>query len=60
MTQFVGIREAANITGLSQYFIRNGCRAGTLPYILCGNRYKVNLPALQEQMNEASRTQEGA
>ncbi len=55
--QFVGIREAANMTGLSMYYLRNGCRAGTLPCIMCGNRYKVNLPALLEQMNRESSSQ---
>lgn len=54
---FVGIKEAATRTGLSMYYLRNGCRAGTLPYIMCGNRYKLNLPALMEQMERESAAQ---
>ena len=53
---FVSIREASNLTGLSQFYLRSGCRNGTLPYVMCGNRYKINLPALVEQMAKESAT----
>lgn len=49
-TPFVGLEEAASITGLSQYFLRQGCRSGTVPHIRCGTSYKVNLPKLLDQL----------
>lgn len=45
MKLFVKIREAAEITGLSQYFIRRGCRDGTIPCITSGSTFYVNMQA---------------
>ena len=60
-TPFQTIPEAARSTGLSQYFIRNGCRAGTVPHIVVHGpkgkspgKYMVNVPLLLEQLNAAS------
>jgi hypothetical protein len=47
---FLGLKEAAEVTGLSVYYLRNGCRAGTIPHILAGNEYRVNIAALLDQM----------
>ena len=47
---FLGLQEAAEVTGLSVYYLRNGCRAGTIPHILAGNEYRVNIAALLDQM----------
>lgn len=49
-TPFVGLEDAANITGLSQYYLRQGCKAGTMPHIRCGTSYKINLPKLLDQL----------
>lgn len=49
-TPFVSLEEAATITGLSQYYLRQGCRNGTTPHIRCGTSYKVNLPMLLDQL----------
>lgn len=49
--RFASIKEASRITGLSQYFIRAGCRAGTIPHIMCGNRYKVDLQRMQDHLD---------
>lgn len=47
---FLGLKEAAEVTGLSVYFLRNGCRAGTIPHVLAGNEYRVNMSGLFEQL----------
>lgn len=48
---FQKITEAARITGLSTYFLRNGCKDGSVPHILSGTTYYVNVPRLLEQLN---------
>ena len=40
------IKEACRITGLSQHFLREGCKAGTVPHVMAGRTYLVNVPAL--------------
>lgn len=55
MKEFVKIREAASITGLSQHFIRRGCQNGSLPHIMSGATYYVNIRALLEQLDKQSR-----
>lgn len=52
---FQSIRETCAITGLSQLFIRNGCKAGTIPHIKVGNDYRVNIPLFREQLDQQSR-----
>lgn len=52
--KFVKIKEACAITGLSSYYIRNACRAGTIPCIMCGTTYMVNLPLLLRQLDAES------
>ena len=49
-TPFQLIRDAANTTGLSQYYLRAGCKAGTVPHIKSGVRYLINVPALLQQL----------
>ena len=51
--RFVSIKTASQITGLSQYYIRNGCRAGTIPHIMSGNRYKVDLQRFAETISSS-------
>jgi len=46
MTPFQKISEASKTTGLSQYFLRQGCRDGSIPHIKSGTVYLVNVPAL--------------
>ena len=52
---FQSIRETCNITGLSQLFIRNGCKNGTIPHIMIGADYRVNVPQFLEQLNQQSK-----
>lgn len=40
---FQPIRGAAEITGLSKKYIRDGCRSGKIPHIMAGNDYRVNM-----------------
>ncbi len=43
--------QASKTTGLSQYFLRKGCKDGSIPHIRSGTTYYVNVPALLEQFN---------
>lgn len=47
---FQKIPEACKTTGLSQYFLRKGCRAGTIPHVKSGEIYYINVPALLRQL----------
>ena len=45
------IKEACKTTGLSQYYLRKGCKEGTVPCVMSGNTYYVNVPALLKQLD---------
>lgn len=47
---FQKIAEACKTTGLSQYFLRQGCKNGTIPHIRSGGVYYINVPALMETL----------
>ncbi len=49
------ITGAAFLTGLSQSYIREGCKAGTIPHIRVGTDYRVNMPLFMEQLNRESK-----
>ncbi len=51
---FQSIRNTAEITGLAQGFVRAGCKNGTIPHILCGKEYRVNVPLFLEQLQAES------
>ena len=57
---FFSIKDAATETGISQDFLRKGCRNGTVPHIKCGAKYLVNVPLLLEQINTAQEKNENA
>lgn len=46
MTPFQKIKDACKTTGLSQRYLRDGCRNGEIPHIKSGTVYYVNVPAL--------------
>ena len=48
---FQKIAEACKTTGLSQYFLRQGCKNGTIPHIKSGGVYYINVPALIEVLS---------
>ena len=47
---FQTIPSACNITGLSQKFLRNGCKDGSIPHIKSGTTYYINVPALLRKL----------
>lgn len=52
-TPFMTISQAARVTGLSQYYLRNGCKDGSVPHIRSGEKYLINLPRLLEKLDAA-------
>jgi hypothetical protein len=44
------IGAASKATGLSQYFLRRGCRDGSVPHVMSGTVYLVNVPALLRKL----------
>ena len=53
---FLKIADAATVTGLSQYYLRQGCKAGTIPHIKSGSVYFVNVPALLRELGAENNT----
>lgn len=49
--QFVGVKECCEITGLSEYFMRNAIREGLIPVLKSGRRYLVDMNKLAEKMD---------
>lgn len=43
---FQTVKEAAKITGLSEYSLRLHLRTGEIPHIKSGNKYLINMPKL--------------
>lgn len=50
MTPFQKIAQASKTTGLSQYYLRRGCRDGSIPHTKSGQTFFVNVPALLRQL----------
>lgn len=51
---FQSISGAAYRTGMSCAYIRQGCKAGTIPHIRVGTDYRINMPLWLAQLNEQS------
>lgn len=51
---FLKISEASQVTGLSQFFLRRGCRDGSVPHVMSGTVYMINVPALLRKLNADS------
>lgn len=47
---FQRIPDACRSTGLSQWFLRNGCKDGSIPHIMSGKVYLINVPALLHKL----------
>ena len=47
---FQKIEDAVRSTGLSGYFLRKGCRDGSIPCVRSGRTIYVNVPALLRQL----------
>lgn len=54
MKKFMTIAEACEITGLSQIYLRKGCRDGSIPRIKNGVKYLINMPMLLQQLDAGS------
>ena len=52
--RFASLRDAARITGLSEGFLRAGCKAHSLPHIMAGKKYMIDLHALSRRLDELS------
>jgi len=52
---FLKIKDAVKATGLSAYALRNGCKDGSIPHIMRGPVYFINVPALLEKLDAESR-----
>ncbi|MGN1028199.1 MAG: hypothetical protein ACI4P4_17560 [Faecousia sp.] len=50
--RFLSIKDASTVTGLSQYYLRAGCRAGSVPCIRSGRKYLVDVQALNAVFDE--------
>ncbi len=50
MTPFQKIPDACRTTGLSQYYLRNGCKDGTVPHVKSGQTYYINVPELLRKL----------
>lgn len=48
---FLKLTEASKVTGLSTYYLRSGCRDGSIPCVLSGTTYYVNIPALLRKLD---------
>lgn len=44
------IKQACKTTGLSMYFLRKGCKEGTIPHVRVGNRYRIDMPKMLEYL----------
>lgn len=53
-TPFMKIGDAARQTGLSCYYLRNGCKDGSVPHVKSGKTYFVNIPALLRKLGAES------
>jgi len=49
-TPFQKIPDACRTTGLSQYYLRKGCKDGSIPHIKSGPTYYINVPELLLQL----------
>ena len=57
-TPYQKIKEASATTGLSQFFLRNGCKSGFVPCLRSGSTYYVNIPALLKKLDSQSERSE--
>ena len=51
---FQSINNTAYLTGFSRGYIRDGCKSGTIPHVMCGQEYRVNVPLFLQQLETES------
>ena len=49
-TPYKNILDASAASGLSQSYLRKGCKDGSIPHIRIGSKYMINIPALYDQL----------
>ncbi len=49
-TPFMKIKDACEATGLSQCFLRKGCKDGTIPHVVSGYVYYIDVESLLKQL----------
>ena len=50
MVTFMKIKGACQETGLSQKFLRDGCKNGTIPHVKSGSVYYIDIERLLEKL----------
>lgn len=53
-TPFMKINDACRATGLSKFYLRKGCKEGTIPHIKSGDTYYINVAALLKKLGVES------
>lgn len=48
---YMTIAEACRETGLSQFYLRSGCKDGSVPCVKSGRVYYINVPALLQKLD---------
>lgn len=48
------VNGAATITGLARGYIRDGCKSGKIPHIMCGQEYRICMPLFLKQLEAES------
>ena len=51
---FQTVEAASRMTGLSQFYIRSGCKDGSVPHIRVGRVIFVNVPELLDRLTRRS------
>lgn len=51
---FMRISDACRYTGLSKFYLRKGCKEGTIPHIKSGDTYYINIDKLLQQLSAGS------
>ncbi|MCD8189496.1 MAG: helix-turn-helix domain-containing protein [Clostridiales bacterium] len=49
-TIYYSIKNAAHLTGLSEYYLRTMLKAGNLPGVYSGRKFMVDVPALLDSL----------
>ncbi len=57
-TPFQKIPDACKTTGLSQYYLRRGCKDGSIPHVKNGTVHLINVPKLLRQLDADGNTNE--
>lgn len=57
---FMNLTDACKATGLSTYYLRRGCKDGSVPHIKSGAKYMINVPGLLQKLDEESRRGTGS